>query len=34
MIEEDASPEPMAALAIVLAISIAACSTVCGGSSA
>ena len=31
MIAEDAIPEPQAALAIVLAISIAACSTVCGG---
>jgi hypothetical protein len=34
MIVEDAIPEPKAALAIVLAISMAACSTVCGGRSA
>ena len=34
MIAEDAIPEPQAALAIVLAMSIAACSTVCEGRSA
>jgi hypothetical protein len=33
MIIADAIPEPKAALAIVLAISIAACSTACGGRS-
>src|SRR5258707_15447949 len=34
MIAEDSSPAPIAALARVLAISIAACSTACGGRSA
>jgi hypothetical protein len=33
MIPEDSSPAPNAALASVLAISIAACSTACGGRS-
>src|SRR5882757_5134381 len=34
MIADDSSPAPIAALASVLAISIAACSTACGGRSA
>ena len=34
MMAEDSIPEPSAALASVLAISIAACSTACGGRSA
>ena len=34
MIAEDSSPAPIAALAMVLAISIAACSTACPGKSA
>jgi hypothetical protein len=34
MIEEEAIPEPQAALATVLEINIAACSRACGGISA
>jgi hypothetical protein len=33
MISDDSSPAPIAALAVVLAISIAACSTACRGRS-